>query len=195
VTVGDPEAKPSSSAVYAGLGARETPPAMLAEIEALASGLARGGWTLRTGLSPGADQAFCRGALAGGGELELYLPCPGFEPDARLACEGGGARVWERPSAAAFALAARLHPRWEELDEGERRLRARDGHEILGAGLSAPVDVVICWTPDGSLDGRSPLAGGTGQALRLAHDGGISVLNLARSEHLRRAQALHPGPA
>ena len=52
---------------------------MLAEIESLSERLAQLGWVLRTGASPGADQAFYRGARRGGGHAELYLPWPGFE--------------------------------------------------------------------------------------------------------------------
>jgi hypothetical protein len=181
------------SHTYAGIGARETPPATLREIEALALALARGGWTLRTGLSPGADQAFYKGSLAGDGSVELYLPWSGFEAPARAAEGSARVSVWERPDERAFALAERFHPGWRELDERERCLRARDCHEILGADLDRPVALVVCWTPDGSLDGSGPLAGGTGQALRLAHARGIPVFNLARRGHLRRAQALGAG--
>src|SRR5205807_2033576 len=130
------------------------------------------GWTLRTGGSPGADQAFLAGALEAGGEVELFLPWPGFEADA-LAAAAGGARILERPSPAAYALAARFHPRWEALPERSRALLARDGHEVLGAGLVLAATVVICWTADGSLDGEGLLDDGTGQALRVARAHGV----------------------
>ncbi len=44
----------------------------------------------------------------------------------------------------------------------------------------------VCWTPDGSLDGRGPDTGGTGQALRLCAAYRVPVFNLARAEHLGR---------
>src|SRR5205085_2357215 len=96
-------------AVYAGIGARATPGPLLAQIEELGARLARLGWTLRTGMSPGADQAFYRGALGAGGDVELYLPCPDFQAQARLADERGRVRVSERPTRAAVALAARFY--------------------------------------------------------------------------------------
>jgi hypothetical protein len=76
-----------------------------ATIELAASRLAAKGWTLRTDLSPGAEQAFYRGALAGRGDVELYLPGPAFQAHARLPAEGHKV----------LALAARFHPSWYQL--------------------------------------------------------------------------------
>jgi hypothetical protein len=181
--------------LYSGIGSRDTPREILAAIGEIASRQARAGWVLRTGGSPGADQAFAAAALAAGGQLELYLPWPGFEREARRALEheslarahGSGRpemRVLERPADAAFALAARFHPRWGALSSEARALLARDAHEVLGAGLGEPSQLVVCWTADGSLDGEGLLDDGTGQALRIAAQRAIPVLNLARAEHL-----------
>ena len=159
-------------------------------MESIAAARAGEGWTLRTGISPGADQAFYRGARAAQGRVELFLPWPGFEQGAWR--EGrNGVTVHERPSTRAYALAERFHPRWERLGARERDLLARDGHEVLGGDLATPVLFVACWTACGSLDGEGLLAEGTGQALRIAHHRGIPVYNLARREHARR---LSPAP-
>jgi hypothetical protein len=157
---------------------------VLSLMEALAARLAADGWVLRTGLSPGADQAFYRGAMSGAGRAELYLPWDGFESGARLDAEGTRVRVLSGPSPAAWELAPRFHPRWAELSDEARRLLARDGDQLLGAGLLDPVRLVACWTADGSLDGEGLFGDGTGQALRIAHQHGIPVLNLARGDHL-----------
>jgi len=175
-----------AGAAYAGIGSRGTPASTRELIESIAARLARGGWVLRTGLSPGADHAFHRGALAGGGEIELYLPWPGFCAEARREGEGASVRELARPSPAAYALAARFYRAWDgrawaELGERERALLARDAHQVLGAGLDAPAACVVCWTPDGGIDGGDPRAEGTGQALRIAHQHGIAVYNLARA--------------
>lgn len=156
-------------------------------MERIGERMARSGWILRTGMSPGADQAFFRGARVATGLVELYLPWSGFEEDAR--CEAIGVRVLGRPATAAYELASRYHPAWDALDSAERDLRARDVHQVLGERLDEPVEVVICWTIDGSLDGRGMRSGGTSQALRVAHDHGIPVLNLARAEHLKEAMS------
>jgi hypothetical protein len=169
---------------FAGIGSRQTPPDVLSLMEALAARLAGDGWVLRTGLSPGADQAFYRGAIGRAGAVELYLPWPGFQSRARLDAEGAGVRVLCGPSPAAWRLAPRFHPHWDELEDEDRRLLARDGDQVLGADLLDPVRFVACWTADGSLDGDGLYEDGTGQALRIAHNHGIPVLNLARPEHL-----------
>jgi hypothetical protein len=140
---------------------------------------------LRTGISPGADQAFFRGARAAAGRVELYLPWPGFEADAWAGAREPEVRVLTAPSAEAHELAARFHPHWQALAPPERQLLARDGHEVLGADLATPASFVVCWTAEASLDGSGVYADGTGQALRIAHGYGIPVFNLARPEHAR----------
>jgi hypothetical protein len=130
---------------YAGIGSRSAPPAILAQMESIGARRARLGWVLRTGASPGADQAFQRGACGAAGAVELYLPWPDFELPARRAIgEGAQVRVLGRPSAAARELAGRFHPRWTQLGERERDLLARDAHQVLGAELDAPARFVVC---------------------------------------------------
>jgi hypothetical protein len=160
---------------YAGIGSRSTPPPVLALMHQLASRLASIGSVLRTGGAPGADQAFQAGAADSAGEVELYLPWPGFE--------GFEQATLVRPSAAAFDVAARHHPFWSGMRRGARALHARNSHQVLGASLDRPCGIIVCWTRDGSLDGSSRSAGGTGQALRLAADRGVPVLNLAIEPH------------
>ncbi len=176
--------------MYAGVGARETPPAVLEAIELAARRLASAGWTLRTGMSPGADQAFYRGAVAGRGRVELYLPWPSFESGVRLPMEGTEVSVLQAPTAAAYSTGARFHRGWSGLSADARALRARDAHEVLGRDLVSPAALVVCWTKDGSVDGEAPCVGGTGQALRIARDHGIDVLNISRPEHMRRLRRL-----
>jgi hypothetical protein len=167
---------------YAGIGSRATPAHVLEVIEATASRFARAGWTVRTGMSPGADQAFYRGAARAHGRMELFLPWPAFEAHARCRREGPEVFVLSEPTEDAYALAARFHPTWSTLSPAARRLRARDCHQVLGRDLTSPALLVVCWTPDGSLDGKGRRAGGTGQALRIARDHEIAVLNLARPD-------------
>jgi hypothetical protein len=186
---GDAEGRAGPSCAggaYAGIGSRDTPAGVLESIESIAGRLARRGMVLRTGASPGADQAFYRGARAAGGNVELYLPWPEFEADSRPGADLREVLVLPAASAAGHELAARFHPGWEALEEPERRLLARDGHQVLGADLQSPARFLVCWTADGSLDGRREGADGTRQALRIAHHHGIPVFNLARPDHARR---------
>ncbi len=170
---------------YAGIGSRKTPSGVLDLMARAASRLATEGWVLRTGMAGGADQAFYRGIRAHG-PGELYLPWPSFEADARSTAAAAEQFVLCQPSPAAYELAARFHPAWSRLTQAVRRLHARNCHQVLGPDLSSPARFVLCWTPDGSLDGRGQRVGGTGQALRIAHDHGIAVFNLARPEHAER---------
>jgi hypothetical protein len=172
---------------YAGIGARETPAEVLEQMRALAERFARAPLVLRTGASPGADQAFLRGAAHACGAVELYLPWPDFEESARAAAAQAATTVFGQPTPAAIELAADFHPRWMALTPASRLLRARDVHQILGADLRTPAAFVVCWTPDGSVDGSGAHAGGTGQALRVAAHHHIPVVNLAAGDGMRDA--------
>ena len=174
-----------SRPAYAGIGSRQTPAAILEVMGRAARMLAEQGWVLRTGLAAGADQTFYLAARSIG-PVELFLPWPSFEREARDPGAELATRVLERPTAAARQLAEKHHPAWGKLSDGVRALHARNGHQILGPRLLSPVRFVLCWTPDGSLDGRGRNVGGTGQALRLADQQQITVLNLARMDDERR---------
>jgi hypothetical protein len=157
----------------AGIGSRATPPAMLTQMTRAAQWLATNGWVLRTGMAPGADQAFYRGAAAHG-QLELYLPWPAFEAGACSQDAGPAQLLLGEPTTAAYELAARFHPAWDRLTPGARAMHARNCHQVFGADLTTPARLLLCWTPDGSLDGHGRRASGTGQALRIAHHHGIA---------------------
>jgi hypothetical protein len=178
---------------YAGVGSRSTPDDVLAEMKELAGRFARAGWVMRTGASPGADQAFYRGASSAGGAIELYLPWPSFAAQVRAADSGNHTFVLPEPRQAAFELGEHHHPRWSSLSARLQRLRARDVHAVLGSDLDSPVALIVCWTPDGGTNGRSTRSGGTGQALRVAAAHGIPVANLARPAQARSVLARHFG--
>jgi hypothetical protein len=111
-----------------------------------ASQLATQGWVLRTGMAGGADQAFYRGATVHGA-LELYLPWPAFEADARSPAGDAEQFVLAQPTPAAYELAAQFHPAWSRCSQGARRLHARNCHQVLGPDLASPARFVLCWTP------------------------------------------------
>ncbi len=151
--------------IYAGIGARATPPSILTAMTVMAGWLARQGWHLNSGGAAGADSAFAEGAPAG--HRTLYLPWSGYHR-----CAGPDCRVLS-PSdlASCMAIAARLHPAWDRCSPAVRRLHARNA-AILGSGLGRPVDAVVAWTPGGTI------TGGTGLGIRMAIEAGIPVLNL-----------------
>lgn len=169
------------SKIYAGIGSRRTPPDVLDVMYRLADRLMLEGWILRSGHADGADQTFEAGAEP---RCEIYLPWPSFND--RVSCVG---TVFDAPTDAAYAEAARHHPLWHALPRGAQRLHARNAHQVLGRTLDDPVSFVVCWTPDGSLDGRGPNTGGTGQALRIAAAHDIPTFNLKRTDHMERIAA------
>lgn len=115
------------------------------------------------------------------------MPWPSFEAQVRIQTDF----VIDHPTRQALAMAAEFHPNWGNLGRGPRQLHARNCHQVLGYGLDSPADFVLCWTPDGSLDGRDwEETGGTGQALRVAAAHSIEVFNLARPEHRARIEAI-----
>lgn len=161
---------------YAGIGSRQTPSDILLVMEDFAYAVALDQAVLRSGGAEGADTAFEFGAVIGSGVREIYLPWSGFN--------GLTDGALHEPTVAAFQLAEHYHPGWKYLSRGAKSLIARNGHQVLGKNLDDPVSMVVCWTPDGSLDGRGKKSGGTGQALRIASDRGIDVYNLKRPDHL-----------
>ncbi len=147
---------------YAGIGSRETPPHICVWMTEVAKVLDAHGWTLRSGGAQGADSAFEAGATW---NREIYLPWDGYNG------KHGGATMPVHPDWAALALAARYHPAWRHLSPSAQKMMARNGYQVLGPNLDDPVAFVMCWT----LGGHG--GGGTGQALRIAKDKGIPILD------------------
>jgi hypothetical protein len=177
--------------VYAGIGSRQTPDHVLTMMSTLGSYLAGLGWTLRTGGAQGADQAFQRGAASARGDIELYLPWDSFEVDVLVPLLTPETVILPEPTHEAWVLASEHHPIWERLKQGAQKLHSRNCHQVLGRDLDKPVDALICWTPDGSVDGAGWKTGGTGMALRIARaNGSPLVINLAIEQHFNYALSL-----
>lgn len=159
---------------YAGIGSRRTPNDILPVMQDFAYAMKHA--VLRTGGAEGADMAFEFGANLSYSKREIYLPWKGFNGclNAEL----------HEPTEQAMQVAEHYHPGWCYLKRPARLLMGRNSHQVLGRNLDDPVEMVVCWTPDGSLDGSGGQSGGTGQALRIAADRGIEVFNLQRPEHL-----------
>lgn len=164
---------------YAGIGSRQTPPDIIAKMERIAARLAIRGLWLRTGGADGADSAFWRGCREVRGPLDLWVPWEGFN---------GHYGSFFVPTKSHFEAASKLHPAWNRLERGPQALHARNVGQVLGADLSTPVEMVICWTKDCAETGleRSVKTGGTGTAIQLAWECDIPVYNLARPDAMDR---------
>jgi len=164
---------------YAGVGSRETPENVLGLMFDLGYNLSLAGWTLRTGVAPGADQAFIRGACADdAGNVVGYLPWPMFEADF---VRSHNIDTQNNPEAWTYPAAAQFHPSWDRLTQGAQKLHARNVHQIRGWQETSPLSsFVICWTKDGEA------TGGTGQAIRIAQHYKVPVFNLQRHADKQR---------
>ena len=149
---------------YAGIGSRQTPPAVLLWMEQIGYQLGQAGWCLRSGGAKGADSAFESGCNRAEGKKQIFYA--------------------EDCTTYARNLAAIYHPAWDRCSEYARKLHGRNMMILQGRDLRAEDEVfcVICWTPNGHT------IGGTGQAIRAATQWGIPIFNLAipSTEHRLR---------
>jgi len=150
--------------LYAGIGSRKTPPDMLRSMTIIATQLQDDGWILRSGHAVGADQAFEIGC----NKAEIFLPWYGYNN----AAHGYPYQV-AKPTRAIQEIAVAHHPMWDSLSDPVKLLMCRNVNIILGCDLTAPVSMVICWTPNGAL------TGGTAQGMRVAQSFDIPVFNIA----------------
>ena len=160
--------------IYAGIGSRETPDHILTLMEDIAVILALRGWTLRSGLAEGADQAFHVGATIAKGQQENYIPWKGFNGANAQAIVAPDLPNWE----IALGISSQFHPAWDKCSEGAKKLHGRNLYQVAGKNLDLPVDCVVCWTKNGEE------VGGTAQAMRIAKHLEIPIFNLAFNEHI-----------
>lgn len=160
---------------YAGIGSRKTPEDICRKMFTAGRAMAGLGFILRSGGAAGADESFEQGvesfceanSVSTDVLREIYLPWRGFRKNQ--------SPLWGSDKSARL-LAKQYHPRWDIVSCAGRDFHARNCYQILGRDLATPSTFVLCWTPEGAV------TGGTGQALRIAQDHGIPILNFATDE-------------
>ena len=157
---------------YTGIGSRETPPDILMLMTSLATALSKHNYILRSGGAEGADSAFELGATY----KEIYLPWNGFNGKV----VDGVSYLLPIETEQAREYVYDYHPNGLYLKAGAFKLMVRNTYQVLGASLHNPSDVLFCWTSDGRA------SGGTGQAMRIADDYNIPIINLY---HLKQLDA------
>jgi hypothetical protein len=161
-----------SKQIYAGIGARRTPKDIQQMMQKIGEIQALIGYKLHSGGAKGADSQFEAGhRKVNSDNLEIFLPWDGFNKR-YLTDSANTIGVSKKAS----QIALRYHPAWGHLSNQSKKLMARNAYQLLGPNLDAPVNLIICWTPD------AKIVGGTGQALRMAGDLKIPVANLANQE-------------
>lgn len=154
---------------YAGVGSRETPPAVLAKMTKVAKLLESKGYTLQSGGAVGADSAFEAGVKS---KKQIF-----YAKDA---------------TAKTIAIAKEIHPNPTALTDFPLKLMARNTSQVFGKNLDAPVDFVLAWTPDGAVSSaqRTRKTGGTGQAIDMASRKGVPVINMASADWQQQLSAI-----
>jgi hypothetical protein len=161
---------------YTGVGSRDTPDPVAEKMEKIAVLLYNAEYILRSGGALGADTAFERGVnfatkgIDSGKWKRIYVPWKGFR------ASFGQDDIHEIHKDA-FRIASRIHLVWNRLSDAEKRLHARNVHQVLGDNLMTPSKFLVCWT----LDGLSQ--GGTRTAIMLAKEVKIPVYNLGSSKY------------
>ena len=159
---------------YAGIGARATPPDVIAVMERWARLLVDRRYVCKTGACKGADQAFANAALEiSVGQVELFIPWPKYEEPWWSVAQHVSGRdnvkvtvLSPEHHKAAMQSVMQYHPNPNGLKQSVWKLHARNYLIVEG------VEFVICYTPMGQV------TGGTGQALRICADMGIKIYNL-----------------
>lgn len=149
-----------SELIYTGVGSRETPQDIYTLMSKIAQKLSEMDYTLRSGGADGADLAFESGA----GKKEIYIPWKGFNDSP--------SNFYNIPEEA-FEVAAKIHPAWDKLGQGAKKLHARNILQVLGQNLDKPSKFLVCWTSNGKD------TGGTRTAIVLAREYNVPVINLA----------------
>jgi len=162
--------------IYTGVGSRKTPTDTLYLMKIIARDLAQRGWLLRSGAADGADDAFESGHLQASFnyriplKTEIYLPWRLFNGHtSELTPEDLGEDCYNM----AEKMVSTIHPAWEALSQGARKLHTRNCWQVLGRDLGQPSNLLICWTENGEVKG------GTATAIKLANNFNIPVVNLA----------------
>lgn len=157
---------------YTGVGSRETPYQYLVLMRKIARFLARRQYELRSGSADGADTAFETGALIERGPCSAYLPWEGFNNKR----EDQNHKIIRDPMLLEKAdkILMTIHPRYDKLKDGAKKLHTRNIFQVLGDDLNSPSDFLICYAEPTD----TGVKGGTNTAWVLAAKHGIPCYNL-----------------
>lgn len=151
---------------YTGIGSRSTPVDVLTQMTRIASNLELSGFILRSGGADGADSAFEAG-VKDPQHKKIFLPWREFN---------GNKSLDYGVNHDALTMARHYHPAWHRCSPAAQKFHARNCYQVLGRDLNTPSKFVMCWTPG------ARITGGTGQALRIAMDFNIPIINMAADE-------------
>lgn len=150
----------------AGIGSRQTPPEILAEMKKIGQWARQNKIVVNSGHADGADWAFEQGAQE---YCTAFVPWRGFNIHLR----SKASIVVYNPTEEAMKSVFFYHPYPRSLSKTVQLIMARNWAQVMGQDDKTPVNAVICWTRDGKEEG------GTSQAMRIAKNKGIPIYNMA----------------
>lgn len=172
---------------YTGVGSRKTPPEILDVMRKLGAYLAQRGIILRSGAADGADTAFEEGCdMVNRNLKQIFLPWNGFNN--RTDREVGViTKIDPKIEAQAIKIAQEIHPAWDALKQGAKKLHTRNIYQGLGPEISRPSNFLVGYA---ELDKNGMPKGGTRTAIQLAVKYNIRNYNLFKKEDLQRVVKL-----
>lgn len=105
-------------------------------------------------------------------QVVIYTPWEGFQANRGTNNCLSSLHKVATVTEAHLTIVREIHPNFNALTNPMKLLHGRNCNQILGDNFRSPVDLVICWTNDGTIKG------GTATAIRLAQKHNIKVINL-----------------
>lgn len=142
------------------------------------------GWTLRSGGADGADTAFedgwwdnrsDRDATYTANDYECFIPWAGFNGHELSSHDGCNIVPNGALLARAEGIASKIHPAWDRLKQGAKKLHTRNIYQVLGPHLNNPSSFLICYA---EVDKQGTPKGGTRTAWVCAKENGVECFNL-----------------
>lgn len=159
--------------IVTGIGSRKVPEEMYDFI----TRLPLQNHIVRSGGAKGCDTAFEQTT----NNLEIFIPWSGFSNNGIVIKDS-------RLLDLADEMISIIHPAYNSLSQGAKKLHTRNVFQIFGKNLdpNEKSDMVICWTPDGAydIDSCTRNTGGTATAIKLASLFDIPVYNLYNEKHM-----------
>ena len=157
---------------FTGVGSRGIDSDTYYAITQASAALLHMGLGLRSGAAQGADTAFEEPFI--GRDTQIFLPWARYN--------GHASEHYNIPPRA-FEIAESVYIHdWQRIKPSIQKLMARNVQQVLGPTLTKGEEslFVLCWTKDGCdcHEYRQPQTGGTGQAISVASQFDIPVINM-----------------
>ena len=155
---------------YSGIGTRETTPKEEERILKISEKLSKS-FVLYSGNASGSDRKFQEGC---NGNCVLFLPWASFDSDKYDFTKA--LDVFDLgKSPEGMASVEKFHPNGKNMKYTHKLLMSRNYHQIMGYKQYPRVSFVVCCASE---DDEGNVLGGTGQAVRIAKNIGIPVINI-----------------